>query len=90
MTKLQTMHYGRATVEIRMHRPRAEVQANAGRGVIVESTDLDCVWLRVEVYTFTRHREGYCYSIVNGGGASGWMSESNFRNFVQTLATGSL
>lgn len=80
---IQNMYYGRAVVEIREHRPRAEVQERAGCGVIVESTDLDCVWLRVEVYSFVRHREGYIYYVVNGGGASGWMANGNFRNFKQ-------
>jgi len=73
---IEDMIYGRASVEIydratphdEVVEPDPKLPGNA--------------WVRREVFSFCREREGYVFDIVDGPG--GWAHADNVRNFRRT------
>jgi hypothetical protein len=53
-----------------------------GTGKVIGPASCVNVWVRLNVFSFTRRRGGWSYDIDEGGG-TGWAHESNVRNFVR-------
>jgi hypothetical protein len=74
---MEDMIYGRATVEV-VERPGYQ-----GKGEVVEQAPFGNIWVRHNVFSFTRHRNGGWSYVILESGATGWTHEDNVRSFVR-------